>query len=104
MSKQELRESAGRVGVIASLVFVVLQVRRTNIIASARTRQALTSEYREFWTAFASDDDFMTMHGSYHPEFVTMFGARQAITAHCHVSADSAFRDTCGAGHLSDNR
>ena len=56
MSKQALRETIGFIGVVASLVFVGLQVRQTNVIARAQTRQALASEYREFWTAVAFDD------------------------------------------------
>lgn len=63
MSNQELRETIGVLGVIASLLFVGVQIRQNNAIARAQTRQALTTEYREFWMAFATDDHFETWRG-----------------------------------------
>lgn len=56
MSRQAMRETIGFIGVVASLVFVGLEIRQNNAIARAQTRQALASEYREFWTALAFDD------------------------------------------------
>jgi len=58
MSTGSIRETVGFLGVIASLLFVGLQIRQTNVIARAQTRQALTTEYREFWMALALDPDF----------------------------------------------
>jgi len=63
MSKQALRETIGFIGVVASLLFVGLQIRQTNAIARAQTRQALASEYREFWTAMAFGDHFDEIRG-----------------------------------------
>ncbi len=63
MSKQALRETIGFLGVVSSLLFVGLELRQNNAIARAQTRQALTSEYREFWTALAFDDRLAEIQG-----------------------------------------
>lgn len=53
MSKAAIRETIGFLGVVVSLLFVGLEIRQNNAIASAQTRQALASEYREFWLSLA---------------------------------------------------
>lgn len=63
MSRQAVREVVGFVGVMASLLFVGLEIRQNNAIARAQTRQALTSEYREFWMALALDDRLDEVRG-----------------------------------------
>lgn len=63
MSKQALRETIGFLGVVSSLVFVGLEIRQNNAIARAQTRQALASEYREFWSALAFDDQLAEIQG-----------------------------------------
>ncbi|HSG46614.1 MAG TPA: hypothetical protein VLA43_02250 [Longimicrobiales bacterium] len=63
MSKQALRETLAFLGVVGSLLFVGLEIRQNNAIARAQTRQALTSEYREFWTALAYDENLAEIQG-----------------------------------------
>jgi hypothetical protein len=63
MTNQELRETVGMVGVIASLLFVGLQIRQNSAIVRAQTRQALTTEYREFWMTLAMDDELDSLRG-----------------------------------------
>lgn len=63
MSKQALRETVAFLGVVGSLLFVGLEIRQNNAIARAQTRQALTSEYREFWTALAFDENLAEIQG-----------------------------------------
>jgi len=63
MSRQAIRETVGFLGVVASLLFVGLELRQNNTIARAQTRQALTSEYREFWMALATDDRLDEIRG-----------------------------------------
>lgn len=63
MSRQPLREIVGFVGVVASLLFVGLEIRQNNAIARAQTHQALASEYREFWMALALDDRLDEIRG-----------------------------------------
>ncbi|MGD8496323.1 MAG: hypothetical protein PVF05_09055 [Gemmatimonadales bacterium] len=57
MSTDSIRETVGFLGVIASLLFVGLQIRQTNVIARAQTRQELTDQYREYWMALALDPE-----------------------------------------------
>ena len=63
MSMQSFREWIAFVGVIGSLLFVGLEIRQNNAIARAQARQALTSDYREFWLALAFDDRLDEVQG-----------------------------------------
>ena len=63
MSSQNLREWIAFLGVIGSLIFVGLEIRQNNAIARAQARQALTTEYREFWMALAFEDRLEEIQG-----------------------------------------
>lgn len=63
MSKQAMREVVGFLGVMASLLFVGMEIRQNNAIARAQTHQALASEYREFWMSLALYEDLDAIRG-----------------------------------------
>jgi len=63
MTSASVRETVGFLGVVASLLFVGMEIHQNNTIARAQTRQALTTEYREFWMALALSGDLEAVRG-----------------------------------------
>jgi hypothetical protein len=55
MSGKAVRETLAALGVIASLVFVGMEIRQNTSVARAETRQALTDLYTQFHLAMATN-------------------------------------------------
>ena len=68
MSAKTIGETLAALGVIASLVFVGLEIRQNTAVARAQTRQALTEDLREFIMTLAADE---TLFEVYHNRFDT---------------------------------
>ena len=56
MSAKTIGETLAALGVIASLVFVGLEIQQNTAVARAQTRQALTEDLREFIMIRAEDE------------------------------------------------
>ena len=59
MSGKAIRETLGFMAVVASLVFVGMEIRQNTAIARAQTRQFLTENHREWNMAMAGDPTLM---------------------------------------------
>ena len=68
MSAKTIGETLAALGVIASLVFVGLEIQQNTAVARAQTRQALTEDLREFIMTLAADE---TLFEVYHNRFDT---------------------------------
>jgi len=55
MSGKAVRETLGFIGVVASMVFVGLEIQQNTAVARAQTRQSLTEIYLDFVTMLATD-------------------------------------------------
>jgi hypothetical protein len=61
MSGQAIRESVAALGVVASLVFVGLEIRQNTAVARGQARQELASLNQEFLVLLAQDTAFNTL-------------------------------------------
>jgi predicted secreted acid phosphatase len=57
MSGKEVRESVGLLLVVASLVFVGMQIRQSTMVARAQSRQFLTENHREWAYTLATNPE-----------------------------------------------
>ncbi len=62
MSGKAIRETLAALGVIASMVFVGLEIRQNTTVARAATRQALTETATAWAMAMATDPDLLALY------------------------------------------
>ena len=62
MSGKAIRETLGFIGLIASLVFVGMEIRQNTAVARAQSRQGLTENYLEYNMTLAADADLFDLH------------------------------------------
>lgn len=70
MSVKSLGEALAALGVIASLIFVGLEIKQNTAVARAQTRQALTEDLRGFIMDLAAEKE---LFGAFHEKFETTY-------------------------------
>lgn len=70
MSAKSIGEALAAIGVIASLVFVGLEIQQNTAVARAQTRQALTEDLRDFIMTLSADEALFDL---FHERFETTY-------------------------------
>ena len=70
MSAKSIGETLAALGVIASLVFVGLEIQQNTAVARAQTRQALTEDLRDFIMTLSEDKQ---LFDAFHQKFETSY-------------------------------
>ncbi len=68
MSGKAIRETLGFLAVVASMVFVGLEIRQNTAVARAQARQFLTENHREFVLTLATEPDLLAAYTDRFPE------------------------------------
>lgn len=80
MSGKTIGELLAAFGVIASLVFVGLEIQQNTVVARAQTRQALTEDLREFIMTLATDPSlFEAFHNKFRDDYEGTHDERRAL-------------------------
>ena len=80
MSGKTIGEILAALGVIASLVFVGLEIKQNTAVVRAQTRQALTEDLREFIMTLAADPSlFEAFHNRFRSDYEGTLDDRRAL-------------------------
>jgi len=80
MSAKSIGEALAAIGVIASLVFVGLEIQQNTTVARAQTRQALTEDLRDYIMTLTEDKElFEVFHNKFETTYEGSVDDRRAV-------------------------
>ena len=80
VSAKSIGEALAAIGVIASLVFVGLEIQQNTAVARAQTRQALTEDLRDFIMTLSEDEQlFDVFHQKFEKSYDGSLDDRRAV-------------------------